>query len=376
MNLPSEAAASTPGGANPDPRGAKNNGGPLKPITMAAIARAAGVSQGAISSLLNDRDYGIRVSDKTREKVFKVCRELGYVPNDLRAFVRMYPEQGDTCLLLPARFPGGLAHPFASRIASAAITAGTQGSLAVAHYDEGRDYGPETEGLPLPILNGTASKFLCLGVANASLCRMAARRGHPFILLGHEALLAGSTSVLPDYLGAARLALGHLVKHGHRAIAIVGGPFGSPEPRLAELNRAIGIAAQEYGLQIEPQNILQGDLSFCAGMSAMDTLASRSPAPTAAFCLSEQAACGLVAGAMARGLVVPRDLSVVALADHLEAPASCMAITTVALPLDEMATTAVQEAARQIRAGVPLEAQKIVLAVKLFERDSCAPAKR
>ena len=67
------------------------------------------MSQGAISSLLNDRDYGIRVSDKTRERVFKVCRELGYIPNDLRAVVRMYPEMGDTCLLVSSKVPGGIA---------------------------------------------------------------------------------------------------------------------------------------------------------------------------------------------------------------------------------------------------------------------------
>src|SRR5437879_609656 len=73
-----------------------------KTITMATIAKAAGVSQGAISSLLNDRDYGIRVSEKTRERVFKVCREMGYVPNDLRAVVRMYPDQGDLCILASA----------------------------------------------------------------------------------------------------------------------------------------------------------------------------------------------------------------------------------------------------------------------------------
>lgn len=376
MNLPTEAAASTSGGAIPDPRLAKNNGGPLKPITMAAIARAAGVSQGAISSLLNDRDYGIRVSDKTRERVFKVCRELGYVPNDLRAVVRMYPEQGDLCLLLPARASGGLSHPFTSRIACAAMTAGKQGNLAIAYYEEGRDYSPDSEVLPPPILNGTASKFLCLGVANASLCRIAQRRGHPFILLGHETQLAGSTSVLPDYAGAARLALGHLVKHGHRNVAIVGGPFGSPEPRLAEVNRAIGIAAQELGLHIEAQNIFQGDLTFCAGVAALDTLIARSPAPTAVFCLSEQSACGLVSRAHAVGRSIPGDLSVIALADDVEAPASCMAISTVAMPLDELATAAVQEAIRQIRAGVPGEAQKIVLAVKIFERESCGPARR
>jgi hypothetical protein len=96
-DLGGEKAARTPGDLH-------------KTITMAQIARAAGVSQGAISSLLNDRDYGIRVSEKTRERVFKVCREMGYIPNDLRAVVRMYPELGDFCLLISSKF-GGLTDP-------------------------------------------------------------------------------------------------------------------------------------------------------------------------------------------------------------------------------------------------------------------------
>src|SRR5215218_4153299 len=94
---------------------------PQKTMTMAQIAKAAGVSQGAISSLLNDRDYGIRVSEKTRERVFKVCRELGYVPNDLRAVVRMYPELGDVCLLVSTKIAGGLANSFVSKVAGATM---------------------------------------------------------------------------------------------------------------------------------------------------------------------------------------------------------------------------------------------------------------
>src|SRR3974390_1381981 len=94
-----------------------------KTITMATIAKAAGVSQGAISSLLNDRDYGIRVSEKTRERVFKVCREMGYIPNDLRAVVRMYPELGDFCLLLSTSIEGGLLDPFVQRLVAAAMVA-------------------------------------------------------------------------------------------------------------------------------------------------------------------------------------------------------------------------------------------------------------
>ena len=90
MNLPNAGESPKRGDAATGASSVPKNFDDLhKSITMAQIAKAAGVSQGAISSLLNDRDYGIRVSDKTRDRVFKTCRELGYVPNDLRAVVRM-----------------------------------------------------------------------------------------------------------------------------------------------------------------------------------------------------------------------------------------------------------------------------------------------
>src|SRR6187402_2026948 len=122
MNVPSEGELSGPAGGsgNRIPRQLSDL---QKTITMAQIAKAAGVSQGAISSLLNDRDYGIRVSEKTRERVFKVCREMGYIPNDLRAVVRMYPELGDFCLLISNAIRGGLLNPFVARTVQAATQA-------------------------------------------------------------------------------------------------------------------------------------------------------------------------------------------------------------------------------------------------------------
>src|SRR5258708_6045103 len=69
-----------------------------KAVTMETIANAANISKGAISSILNDRGYGVHVSPKTRQRVFRICRELGYIPHDLRAMVRMYPDLGEICL--------------------------------------------------------------------------------------------------------------------------------------------------------------------------------------------------------------------------------------------------------------------------------------
>ena len=185
-----------------------------------------------------------------RSRVFKVCREMNYVPNDLRAVVRMYPELGDTSLLVSTKVPGGLANPFVARVAGAVISAEPQRNITVSFYDETREYTVDDESLPPPLKNGTSSKFISIGTASASLCRITQRRGCPVIILGHETQFPGTTSIIPDYLAAARLAFGHFVKNSHKHVAIVGGPFGSPEPRLAELNSAIGHASVELGLKI------------------------------------------------------------------------------------------------------------------------------
>src|SRR4051812_36844830 len=172
MNLPNEAGSARPDAAELGERRAPRQLSDLqKTITMAQIAKAAGVSQGAISSLLNDRDYGIRVSEKTRERVFKVCREMGYLPNDLRAVVRMYPELGDFAMLISSRFTDGLANPTVGRIAAAALKGvpAPAGSLTFTFYDEDTDYLLTPDLLPRPAGTGTVSKFIFVGPANPSL---------------------------------------------------------------------------------------------------------------------------------------------------------------------------------------------------------------
>ena len=348
-----------------------------KTVTMADVARAAGISQGAISSLLNDRDYGIRVSQRTREKVFKICRDLGYVPNDLRAFVRIFPEFGETCLLVSDRISGGLANPFVARLA-ASLMAHIQrqpASLGVILYDETREYGTETD-LPSPLKHGTASKVLCVGAGNGSICRLVHERGLPAILLGHSAQIAGTTCVVPDYLMAARLALGLLLDYSHRRVGIVSGPFGSPEPRLAEMNRSIGEAAEQLGLDIEPEDVFSGNLSFEAGVAAVKHMLDRPSAPTALLCLSEGAANGVLAGAHSRGIRVPDQLSVITFADHAGAIDSGIPMSAVVLPVDELASLAVKEADRQIWEGIPAASIKVTVDARLIERDTCGPARK
>jgi DNA-binding LacI/PurR family transcriptional regulator len=54
---------------------------------------------------------------------------------------------------------------------------------------------------------------------------------------------------------------------------------------------------------------------------------------------------------------------------------SCIPLTAVVLPVDEMASAAVREADRQLTEGIPTTATKIVIPVQLIERGTCGPAK-
>ena len=351
----------------------RGNGAP-KAVTMAAVARVAGISQGAISSLLNDRDYGIRVSPKKRERIFKICKDLGYVPNDLRAFVRIYPELGETCLLVSNRIRGGIANPFVARLTASLMAhiPRKPSSIAVIVYDETHDYGTGSD-LPGPLRHGTVSKVLCVGPGNESICRVVHDRNLPALLLGHTAHVAGTTSIVPDYPDAARLALDLLFQNGHRHVGIVSSPFGSRDPRLAEMNCAIGDAAAKLGLMIAAEDIFSGNLDFEAGVAAVKHMRERPAAPTALLCLSESAAAGAVACAQALGMWVPGQLSVVTFADHAGTIDACIPMSAIVLPVDEIASVAVQEAERQIREGIPDEAAKITVGVRLIERDTCGP---
>jgi LacI family transcriptional regulator len=344
-----------------------------KTITMAQIAKAAGVSQGAISSLLNDRDYGIRVSDKTRERVFKVCRDMGYIPNDLRALVRMYPELGDFCLLLPAGDKGGLHDPFTHRLAAAAMAAVPDPArpLSLAFYEENRDYEASSD-LPHPIRLGTYSKFLFHGLPNPSLLESITRRGLPVISFGCDAALPGVTSFVPEYRHASFLAIEHLVQLGHRHFGIVSGPFGATHAKILELNHGVRLACEEFGLPIKAQSIVYGDLTGHAGEAALEEILAREPAATAIFAMSDSAALGVVAHAHARGLSIPGDLSIVGCSDDPGAFTAHPRLTTIHLPAEEMAKAGIQEIDRLVREGAPDAPRKTILPVHLKVRASTA----
>jgi DNA-binding LacI/PurR family transcriptional regulator len=374
--IPPSATGGAPGNT-PDDQ--KSQAGHIpdhhKSITMADIAKAAGVSQGAISSLLNDRDYGIRVSEKTRERVFRVCREMGYIPNDLRAVVRMYPEVGEFCVLLDEDLGELPSDPFQARVISGAMGAVAE-AVTIARYKAGVDYNAvDPEALPHPIRAGTISKFLLVGKPNAFLCQLLVSRGYGVAQACHDVRVAGVTSILPDYANASQTAIDYIFQLGHQRIAILSGPFGAIDYHIIELNRGVRAAYDKAGIPIEAQNIIYGDLTMENGHKALDVLMDRPNPPTAIFCFDDAAAAGVTARAQARGIKIPQELSVIGCSDDALSAHLQPALTTIHLPAEHIGAAAVTETDSRVRErdAFPTEAKKILLPVTLVQRESSGP---
>ena len=103
-------------------------------------------------------------------------------------------------------------------------------------------------------------------------------------------------------------------------------------------------------------------------------LLDRSSPPTAIFCFDDAAAAGVIARAQARGIKVPEQLSVLGCSDDGCSTHLRPALSTVHLPAEEIGAAAVAEADRRVREKdvFPSEPRRVLLPVKLVERESCA----
>jgi len=361
-NLDAPESGATAGGNRPEG----------KTITMATIAKAAGVSQGAISSLLNDRDYGIRVSAKTRERVFRVCREMGYMPNDLRAVVRMYPKLGDFALLVSKDL--GLEDPFVDLLVQALLRQIPSHHLSVAWYDPRADYAaPQPGALPPPVASGVASRFLTLGAPNASLFSTLVAHEYPGVHIGGDAAAAGFTSIVPEYAKASRQGIETLLALGHKQIAILSGPFGSTDPRVIELNFGVRAAYDAIKTPIEAQNVIYGEATLEHGVTSADLLLDRPQKPSAIFCFSALVAAGVQHRAQERGVGIPAELSVLAFGDASFAPLLHPPLTTVAISAEEIAAKALADLETRLQAQDIATTRRIMVESTVIERGSCAP---
>lgn len=153
-----------------------------------------------------------------------------------------------------------------------------------------------------------------------------------------------------DRLGA-RAAGRHILELGHLAIAAISGPanFLSSAERRAGLEDALA----EQGLRLDPRYALRGAYTFESGVACGEALLAMRPRPTAVFAGNDEMAAGVLRAALAQGLRVPDDLTVVGFDDFDIAARVSPPLTTVRTPTREAARLAALKLIRPEGPGRP-----------------------
>jgi LacI family repressor for deo operon, udp, cdd, tsx, nupC, and nupG len=191
-------------------------------------------------------------------------------------------------------------------------------------------------------------------------------RGTPVVAVGRYGFDVPFVTV--DELGAARLAVVHLLAQGHRRIAFLGGPMNSTT--VQDRYRGFATALSEAGVEIDPSLVLETPLTRAGGVAAAQALVATRADFTAVFAASDEVAFGAVAGLRALLMRVPNDVSVVGFNDvgmceYVEPP-----LTTVHVPMRTLGRTAWQLVTR-LRRGEGVE-PCTVLEARLVVRASTA----
>jgi LacI family transcriptional regulator len=326
---------------------------------MADIARRVGVSRAAVSFVLNDRPDA-RISDETRGRILAAARELGYRPN---ARARALAARKSGLIGMVTEIVTSSFGPEAVR--GAQDRTWSAGMFLMIAASEGR---PEMETAAVErLLEQRVEGLIFASGPHQAIVVPPAAAEVPTVLLHCFDPEGRLPAVVPDEVGGGFTATRRLLSAGHRRIGLVNleAHTVAAQGRLAGYSRALA----EEGIEPDPELITYSDGTSTGAYAAAGRLLDLPQRPTALFCCTDRLAMGAYDAIKERGLHIPNDVAVVGFDDQVIISAYVRpALTTVALPFEQMGARAVDLLVAQL-AGRDVSPVTVV-ECPLVERDS------
>jgi LacI family transcriptional regulator len=303
-------------------------------VTIADVAREAGVSIRAVSRVLNG---GNLVSAKKRLLIQNAINKFGFVPS---ATARGLPGARNYTIGL---IFGTLSATYMVDIQLAAVEICHRHGyrLIVEQFTSEMLASPAAAKEAIANLRIDGAIVLPPACDNMVLLDALDTSHVAFTRLAPTIALERSAAVTMDDESATRAMVQHLTDLGHTQIGFVVGHSGHPSAH----RRLEAFWAAVKDLKLNPENLSvgQGDYSFESGIAAAKTMLDAAKPPTAIFASNDAMAAGVIAAAGMRGLVTPRDLSVCGFDDSALSRYIWPTLTTIRQPLSEMARAAAEQ---------------------------------
>ena len=335
-------------------------------VTIAQVAREAGVSTQTVSRVINNRQ---EISPETRQRVQAIIDKMRYQPN---AIARSLSQRRSHTLGVAV---SGIEYYGPSHtligIDQAANRLGFSIILSLIHQPEDGDIEQVFHNLISRQVEGIIWAVPEIGNNRAWLRREVQRHATPFIFTDMQSDKKFNTISVDNYLGG-RLATEHLLSGGYRKIGLITGPQNWLSAQ--ERRRGWQDALTAAGCPHDACQIAGGAWTAESGENGLLKLMETFPEMEAVFVSNDQMAFGVYQALWRLGKHIPEDLAVVGFDDIPESAYFCPPLTTVRQDLYEVGNLAVQAFVNVREAeqsgNLTLEAQNLVLQPQLIIRQS------
>ncbi len=322
---------------------------------MADVAELADVSVSTVSHVLNGTRF---VAEETRTRVEQAATSLGYLIRNRRE-----SPVGPTLGLALT----GASNPYLSELILGVESEARRAGYAMLFCDTHDDARTERDAIALLLSRRVDGIILAPTEAWQQHTLPLLRRQHtPYVLVDRFAE-APCDQVGTDSESAASQLVEHLLKHRHTRIGMLVGLRGLSTS--VERLRGYRRAHQTAGVPIRPELLRDGESSVAGGRRATLQLL-RQGGMTALFSANNAMTIGALLALREEGIVVGKDLALVAFDDLEWGEAMTPPLTAAAQPFHAMGARAVQLLSRRL--ADPLASREIVrLPASLEHRRSC-----
>jgi LacI family transcriptional regulator len=327
-------------------------------VTMAQVAREAGVSISTVSHVLNGTR---RVLPATEAAVRSAIESTGYIHD---AVARSLVVGGTKTVGVAM---SAISNPYFGDVLQSIERALTRAGYALLLVDTHDDSTMERTVVETLLGRRVDAVVLAPSDDPAPALARATRAGVPVVLI--DRLLDARIDQVGSYnIGPTAQLVDHLVGHGHERIAMIAGLRGiaTTKERIAGYRRGL----RRNGLPFDPGLLVAGNGSDLEAQAAMARLLDLDPRPTAVVVGNNLMTIGAMRGLRAARVRVPDDMALVAFDDFVWADLFEPRLTAIAQPTTQIGQRAVDLLLARL-AEPDRPPQKVRLKTTLVVRDSC-----
>ena len=326
-------------------------------VTIKDIANVAGVSYSTVSKALNDSPL---VKEKTKQKIIKISKEMGYKPN----FAARSLVSNQTKVI-------GLIWPTIERVVLSTLV------TKISHEMNKTPYSMILSVDPIETALETFRRFQVDGIILFEENIDMPVHSKNTSLLAYGVTREGKLEhpvIDPNHDQAMHMAVEYLTSLGHEKIAYIG-DLSSHDLMQIEKYKGFKKAMRNSNLVVDGQYVIDTHgLDWYDGYAATNAFFELSDRPTAIVGGSYDISGGITRGILERKLSIPDDISVISYDNIPQMATMEVPMTAIGVPVDQLALEIVQSIIRLVEDNAQEPFSHKIQPV-LEKRSSCARIK-